>query len=272
MISGPDRRLSRVRLPRTRLRSLHAFALLASLLLSACGAREVVISGEFPVPLVEPMPLHLGIWYPPEFVGHELYDEAKGRGESSWHLKSGEAQVQVWNQLFSNLFTRVTRLDAPPSEVAPPAGIDAVLIPNVDELQYAIPAHTNIKVYEIWLRYAFSLQQPDGQPIADWTMTAYGKTPTAFLQTDQEAVRLAGVVALRDAGAHFITSFPRVPEVAQWLESRLETQLESQPESPPQSPPPAGTGTAARSDEGPGEPEPTAKSNALATAGLGGTP
>jgi hypothetical protein len=48
-------------------------------------------------------------------------------------------------------------------------------------------------------------------------MTAYGKTPTAFLQSDEAAVNLAGVVALRDAGAHFVTSFRKVPEVAEWL-------------------------------------------------------
>jgi hypothetical protein len=50
-------------------------------------------------------------------------------------------------------------------------------------------------------------------------MTAYGKTPTAFLQSDEAAVNLAAVVALRDAGAHFATSFTRVPEVAAWMES-----------------------------------------------------
>jgi hypothetical protein len=50
-------------------------------------------------------------------------------------------------------------------------------------------------------------------------MTAYGKTPTAFLQSDEAAVNLAAVVALRDAGAHFATSFSRVPEVAAWMEA-----------------------------------------------------
>ena len=101
--------------------------------------------------------------------------------------------------------------------------VDAVLIPRIQELQYAIPAHTNVKVYEIWMRYGFELVTTGGQPIAEWSMTAYGKTPTAFLQSDEEAVRLAGVVALRDAGAHFVTSFLKVPEVAVWLEE-LEAQ------------------------------------------------
>ena len=125
----------------------------------------------------------------------------------------------MWSQLLDNMFARVEAMDARPAPDQMNPAVDAVLIPRVDELQYSIPAHTNIKVYEIWMRYAFELVTTNGEPIAEWTMTAYGKTPTAFLQSDQEAVRLAGVVALRDAGAHFVTSFQKVPEVAQWLET-----------------------------------------------------
>ena len=54
--------------------------------------------------------------------------------------------------------------------------------------------------------------------------TAYGKTPTAFMQSDSDAVNLAAVMALRDAGAHFITSFVRVPGVMSWLENPEESQ------------------------------------------------
>ena len=63
--------------------------------------------------------------------------------------------------------------------------------------------------------------------LATWPVTAYGKTPTAFLQSDEEAVNLAAVVALRDAGAHFITSFLRVPEVSAWFQSTLGTKKEA---------------------------------------------
>jgi hypothetical protein len=96
--------------------------------------------------------------------------------------------------------------------------VDAVLIPEVVELQYALPAQTNVKVYEIWIRYRLQLVTSGGDPIADWNMSAYGKTPTALLQTDQSAVNLAAVMALRDAGANFATSFGRVPEVQAWLQ------------------------------------------------------
>jgi len=104
-----------------------------------------------------------------------------------------------------------------------------VLIPHVDELQYALPAHTNIKVYEIWMRYRFELVTNGGEPIANWTMSAYGKTPTAFLQSDEAAVNLAAVMALRDAGANFATNFTRVPGVHSWLQQKWQPAAQAMP-------------------------------------------
>jgi hypothetical protein len=51
-------------------------------------------------------------------------------------------------------------------------------------------------------------------------MTGYGKTPTALLQSDQEAVNLAAVIALRDAGANFATNFTRLPAIQAWLQEK----------------------------------------------------
>lgn len=214
MTSAPDCRRKRQTLRGT----LQAFATAAlALLLVACGAKEVNVAGNFPPPLLEPIELTLGVWYPEEFSTHEFFDEAKGRAESAWLVRTGPAQVEMWDQLLDNMFDRFEHMNGAPSPTQMNPAVDAVLIPRVQELQYAIPAHTNIKVYEIWMRYAFDLVNTNGDPIASWTMTAYGKTPTAFLQSDEAAVNLAAIVALRDAGAHFVTSFQKVPDVAQWM-------------------------------------------------------
>jgi hypothetical protein len=201
-------------------RLLGSWLLGISLLLAGCGTKQVVVEGVFPTPLVSKYPLTLGVWYDQAFREHEFFDEAKGRSESDWLVRTGEAQVLMWDQLLGGLFQRVVHLDAPPGEGEAPA-VDAILVPGVDELQYAIPTQTNIKVYEIWMRYNLALHQPDGRPIAEWQMTAYGKTPTAFLQTDEAAVNLAAVMALRDAGAHFTTTFGAIPDVALWLEDAM---------------------------------------------------
>jgi hypothetical protein len=209
MISVPDS---------GRLKWLVAVTLLA--LLTGCGPAEVVVKGNFPSPLMQKLPITLGVWYDEDFAHHEFFEEAKTKAESSWLVRTGEAQVQMWDSLLNGMFQRVLPMNGKPGPGQMNPSVDAVLIPHVEELQYAIPAHTSVKVYEIWMRYRLQLVTTGGQPIADWTMTAYGKTPTAFLQSDQEAVNLAAVMALRDAGANFATHFTRVPAVQEWLQQR----------------------------------------------------
>ena len=198
------------------------FAVVALVLtaVTACGPNEVVVQGEFPEPLMSKLPLTIGVWYTDEFAQHEFFDEAKGRAESGWIVRTGEAQVAMWDTLFNGMFVEFVHMKGKPEPGQMNQLVDAVLIPRVDELQYTIPAHTNVKVYEIWMRYAFDMVTPEGNPIAEWTMTAYGKTPTAFLQSDAAAVNLAAVVALRDAGANFAANFTRVPAVQDWLSEK----------------------------------------------------
>ena len=203
-----------------------------ALLGTGCASKQVVVEGNFPTPLLDPLPVTLGVIYPSAFAQHEFFDEAKGRAESDWLVKTGEAQVEFWDILFSGMFEDVVHIRDWETVQSRGADIDGVIIPAIAELQYTIPTHTNVKVYEIWMRYQFRLvdvsalhQQEDGalsfnpeERLATWPITAYGKTPTAFLQTDEEAVNLAAVVALRDAGAHFVTTFGVNPGVATWLD------------------------------------------------------
>ena len=198
-------------------------------ILVGCGPTKVVVNGNFPPPLMEPLPLTIGVWYGEDFANHEFFDEAKNRSESSWIVKTGEAQVQMWDTLLTGMFKNVVQMKGAPGPGQMNQVVDAVLIPHVDELQYAIPAHTNIKVYEIWMRYRFELVSSGGEPIAEWTMSAYGKTPTAFLQSDQAAVNLAAVMSLRDAGANFATNFTRVPAVQSWLQQKWQAAEEITP-------------------------------------------
>ena len=189
-------------------------------MVTGCGPSTVIVEGRVPPPLMEQLPLTLGIWFDEEFSNHEFFDQAKTRAESSWLVKTGDAQVQMWDTLLTGMFDDVIYMRAKPDPGELNQVVDGVLIPHVDDLQYAIPAHTNIKVYEIWMRYRFELVTSGGEPIAEWTMTSYGKTPTAFLRSDKEAVNLAAIMALRDAGANFAISFSQVPELQEWLQQR----------------------------------------------------
>ncbi|MCH8175359.1 MAG: hypothetical protein IIC59_09290, partial [Proteobacteria bacterium] len=64
------------------------------------------------------------------------------------------------------------------------------------------------------------LLTPDGDYIADWVLTSYGKTPTEMFRSIEAAINDAAVVALRDLASSLALSFNQVPEVRDWLNSR----------------------------------------------------
>jgi len=192
------------------------------LFLSGCNStKQVIVQGNFPAPLVSKIPVSLGVWYGDDFANHEIFDESRSRAESDWIVKTGQAQVQMWDTLLTGMFENLVHLKARPAAGSDIEGVDMVLIPHVEELQYAIPTQTHIKVYEIWMRYRFEMVTTDGEKIAEWFMTAYGKTPTAFLQSSEKAVNFAAVMALRDAGAHFVISFGSDPELREWMQQAI---------------------------------------------------
>ena len=203
--------------------SLRATALVLCLLfLSACGANQVIVDSQFPQPTLDPIPTTLGVYFSEDFKTHTFVDEPEAETERGWVVETGAAQVSLWQTILNAMFEKVIYLDQAPSAESPSAEVQSVLVPTVSDLQYAIPAHTNTKVFELWLKYDITLTNNIGDSLAEWSMTAYGKTPETFMQSDQDAVGAAAIVALRDAGANFAVNFPKVPAVSEWLKQTSE--------------------------------------------------
>ena len=57
----------------------YLLVLCLTLLCAGCAGKQVVVEGNFPKPLLDPLPVTLGVIYPSTFAQHEFFDEAKGR-------------------------------------------------------------------------------------------------------------------------------------------------------------------------------------------------
>lgn len=202
--------------------------ILLTLLLSACSSNTSVSlkqSKAFPIPLVEAYPLNMGKHYSEEFINYSYLAEAKrtinGKTKvvARTEVALGQPQINLFNSVLDGMFTSVTPVDS----IAPgsiPASMDAVIIPAVVDFQYANPRITRQNVYEIWIKYRIRILTPDGTKVADFTVPAYGKTPSAMMKSASDAINSAAIVALRDLGASLITRFEREPDVAAWLEDK----------------------------------------------------
>lgn len=200
----------------------------ALVFLTAC-AGKVDVKGDIPTPLVDKKMLSVGVVDNPRFQTFQYEEKSKDR--LKWTIGTGGAQRKLLNTLLTAMFTRVENLPDIP-QAAQPAPVDLVILPRVKEFQYAMPRETKVNIFEVWIKYSIQVYDNQGALVADWVMPAYGKTPTAFLKSEEDALNQAVMMALRDAGASFITGFDRVPEIKAWLE------LPRQPVAPPKHPRP----------------------------------
>lgn len=187
---------------------------LASLMLAACGVNNVVIQGSFPTPNINKLPLTVAVYYD-EALTEFAYIEYTETGNEEYNIASGQSHVELFNAVLPAMFDSVVQVDS--IEAASALGVDAVFAPLIEEFQLALPAKTKLDVYEVWIKYNMRLMTKEGDYIADWVLTSYGKTPTESLRSAEAAINEAAVVALRDLASSFSLSFTQVPEVRDWL-------------------------------------------------------
>jgi len=186
----------------------------ASATLTGCGGAKVAVPTEFPVPLVEKLPLKMGVHLTPELLSYVHAEKLESAGD--WSIDLGGAQKVMFENLLTGMFERMAFVDDPQS---PPPGLDAVLVPAIEEVQFSIPQQTRSDYYEVWIRYQFKLYDHDGQLLADWPLTAYGKANQRNygMQTNQPGLQAAALAACRDAMAFFTVQFHGLPSIKDWL-------------------------------------------------------
>jgi hypothetical protein len=187
------------------------------LLVQGCGTSNIVIEGQYPSPNVNKIPLSIGVVYAQELIDFN-YVEYSEIGEEEYSIKSGQSHRDLFDALLPSMFERVVVLDS--VESAASQEVDIVFLPSIEEFQLALPAKTKLDVFEVWIKYNLRINDSEGNGIADWILTSYGKTPTRSMRSVENSINQAAVVALRDFASSFALGFAQVPEIRLWLSQR----------------------------------------------------
>lgn len=192
--------------------------LLPALALAAACTQSVKIKvdSEVPIPTVARIPLAMGVHYDAALRAYTYTEDTEDRPD--WNIESGESQVQLFERILPSMFQSVT--EAPATTGVP--GVAGVIAPHVAEMQFALPTETKTDFYEAWIKYQLQLFDADGQLVAEWPVTGYGKAETAMLKSKDDGLSTAINLAMRDAGAKVALGFEHVPDVRRWL--ALKTQ------------------------------------------------
>ncbi len=135
----------------------------------------------------------------------------------------GEAQARMVRRVLPPVFQQASLLDSLEPENRP-GDMDLYVVPEIKRLQYTTPRSTRTKVYEIWLQYDFVIYDNNDDVVTRWNLPCYGKTPSAMMTSQADALQAATQMALRDCGAAFSTGFSALPAVERWLQAREQRQ------------------------------------------------
>lgn len=261
------------------------------------GGASVRIDTSVPRPLVEIMPVRVGVYYDDVIATYVHHEDLDGYGR--FEIDVGASQIPVFERVFDAMFLSVipvadhiAHIVPPPpppkaatdkkdadkkarkkqaqrkkknkrnkkaggaedeneeagneaeqeeeeEEVAAPEppsidaaeamaelrrqsiDVDALLVPQIREFQFSLPAQTRTDIYEVWIRYRILLYAPDGSEITRWDVYGYGKADRqnyiALGTQRSDALTDATVWALRDAAAFISFYFPQASGVEEWL-------------------------------------------------------
>ncbi len=181
---------------------------------SGCST-SLVVNANFPEPLVDPLPVRIGVLFDEALSTYE--HEEKIPQQASYSIQLGDANVSMLSQLFSAMFSSTETVGSLPLEAADQARLDAVIRPELERFEFDVPIQRTDQFVEVWMQYQMRLYDTDGELIAEWPVTGYGKAEHG---NRGAALNRAAVVAMRDAGAEISTEFSAQPAVGYWLEER----------------------------------------------------
>lgn len=183
--------------------------------LAGC-ASSVIVESTFPTPLIDPLPVRMGV-----IIGPELHDFVHAEAlpqQSTWTIALGDANVAMLQPLFGSMFLEARDISSMEAGQANLGALDGVLRPTLEKFEFDVPMGERDQFVEVWMQYRLFLYETDGEIVAEWPVTGYGKAELSGKRED--AVRRAAIVAMREAGATISTQFANQPQVNYWLEER----------------------------------------------------
>jgi hypothetical protein len=210
-------------------------AALVMTLLAACAPTKFETQTDIPQPLIEKIPIVVGVHMPVKFTD-KVYQEKREGGGGEYSIGLGKAQSAGFMRVLNAMFNRVVPVASPQDAVATDPEIRGVLEPVLEDYAFVTPADSGTPSYAASLRYTIRLYSPQGKLAESWTFTGYGSQPASQIPgKGGEALAVATRLALRDAGAKLAAEF-REQAIARGLLPSVQAVTPREVELPP--PPP----------------------------------
>ena len=189
--------------------------LIAGLISGCAGSNVKLQSATIPTPLIDKIPASVGLRMPENF--HHFVHEEQVYGREEWSIDLGGSNAALFTQLFQYMFQNVIVLNEndDPKKLA----IDALIEPSIDAFEFSVPNQSKTDSFAVWIRSRIRVFDFDGNEVANWPVSAYGKSQTSSISGSQ-ALQRAAILAMRDAAALMIIKLDEMTGISKLAESR----------------------------------------------------
>jgi hypothetical protein len=177
--------------------------------LSACASSVTLKTPTIPEPLLEQIPISVGLRMPANF--QKFVHEEKVYGREEWSIDLGRSNAALFEQLLAYMFADVTVLG--PDDDPQLLPLDAVIDVSIDAFEFSTPDQSNTEAFAVWIRYRLKVYDNEGNMTSNWPVSAYGKSQTTAMG-GSDALQRAAILAMRDAAALMIMKFDNVTRIS----------------------------------------------------------
>jgi hypothetical protein len=174
-----------------------AAAALGLIVLSACTSTELETRAALPPPLLEKLPVRVGVYYSKEF---REYVHKETRSNMDYSVNLGPAHVINLDWLLGAMFSELVHVDDPAkiASITPP--LTFVLEPRFEEYSFLTPKDIAGEAFVVTIRYQLTVYDTTGARVDSFAFTGYGREK-AHAMGNKEPLAVATQRAMRDAGA-----------------------------------------------------------------------
>ena len=189
---------------------------LAALLLGGC-AKSVVVDTDFPKPVVQALPLTIGIHYEEALANYSYTEDLPN--DVDWSFDLSTANIKLFDNIFAALFDITVVVDGKGGTEPAYSSLDAVIVPAIEAFEFSLPRQSRSEQYSVWIRYNLHVYSPDGTLITSWPVSAYGQSDDRLfgLNAASAAMEEAVIKAMRDAAASIVLGFAEEPKIKEAL-------------------------------------------------------
>ncbi len=197
--------------PRDGARPAALYALAGTLLLAltGCATTEpyyIDVDSEIPDPLIEPVPITVGVHYTPEFSAFQPEEESL-LGDV-YVIRFGDLQQRYFHAMLEAAFERVVITDSADPEAIKRNAVDVFVVPRAENFSFLTPEESGSKFFAVSMRHYIEFYRADGSPFGTWEINSYGRSRDSFAAKNTRLAEEACRDAMRDMATSVIVGLP----------------------------------------------------------------